>query len=120
MEKSYTLFPILYVLKLEQNNYYVGMTHNLNLRLAQHFTGEGAKFTKLYKPISLEKVIYPAIEQGLENKVTKEYMEIYGKDKVKGGRYCKVDAKFCRDCGAVMESNNYIYCVHCARDMGLI
>ena len=121
MNKSITIYPILYVLNLEQNKKYVGMTNNLNIRLSQHYDGSGAKWTRLYKPISVERIIYPATENDIENKITLELMQIYGKDNVRGGSYCRVDAKFCRDCGAVMENTtNYIYCVNCARDMGLI
>jgi hypothetical protein len=121
MEKSIIIHPILYVLLCEHGKRYVGITHNLNIRLSQHYDGSGAKWTRLYKPLSVERIIYPATENDIENRITRELMEIYGKDNVRGGSYCKVDAKFCRDCGAVMESNNnYIYCVNCARDMGLI
>ena len=31
----------IYVLKLEQNKYYIGKTQNPNFRLDQHFNGEG-------------------------------------------------------------------------------
>jgi predicted GIY-YIG superfamily endonuclease len=78
------------VLKLENDNYYVGITYNLNLRMAQHWTGQGAKWTKLHKPISIEKVIYPASIE-IENQTTLELMNVYGKEKVRGGKYCKVD-----------------------------
>jgi len=79
----------VYVLKLENENWYVGITYNLNLRMAQHWSGNGAKWTKLHKPISIEKVIYPASTE-IENQTTLELMEQYGKEKVRGGNYCKV------------------------------
>ena len=67
------------------------MSHNLNRRWSQHWSGNGAKWTRLHKPLEVVKVKYPAIEKGIENKITLEFMEIYGKEKVKGGSYCKVD-----------------------------
>ena len=86
------------------------MTHNLKIRLSQHYDGSGAKYTRLYKPLSVERIIYPATENDIENRITRELMEIYGKDNVRGGSYCKVDAKFCHDCGAVMKNTtNYIF-----------
>ena len=85
------VYPSLYVLKLEDDCYYIGMSHNLNQRWSQHWSGNGAKWTRLHKPLEVVKIIYPAIEMGIENKVTLEFMEIYGKEKVKGGSYCKVD-----------------------------
>ena len=50
MTKAITIYPAVYVLELEGGNYYVGMSHNLSQRLAQHFSGNGAKWTKLHKP----------------------------------------------------------------------
>ena len=83
-------YPALYVLRLEDDCYYVGMSYNLNFRWSQHWMGSGAKWTRLHKPVEVIKVIYPATEKGIENRVTLEYMELYGKEKVKGGSYCKV------------------------------
>jgi len=121
MNKAITIYPAVYVLELEGGNYYIGMTHNLNQRLAQHFSGSGAKWTKLHKPISVLRVIYPATKEDLENIITKEYIDLYGKDKVKGGSYCAVNHKFCRDCGTPLEpSFTYIYCLSCAKDKGLV
>ena len=55
--------------------------------------GRGAKFTKLHRPICVDKVIYPAIGFNIENEVTLEYMEKYGKDKVRGGKFCRLIIK---------------------------
>ena len=83
-------YPALYVLRLEDDCYYVGMSYNLNFRWGQHWGGSGAKWTRLRKPLEVVKVIYPATEKGIENRITKEFMELYGSEKVKGGSYCKV------------------------------
>ena len=121
MDKPVLVFPIIYILELEDGCYYVGQTFNLNFRLSQHYSGQGAKWTRLHKPVSVLKVIYPATEPDLENKITKEYITRYGKDKVKGGSYCAVNSKFCRDCGTPLEpSFTYIYCLTCAKDKGLV
>jgi len=80
----------LYVLRLEGDNYYIGMSYNLNFRWSQHWGGSGAKWTKLHKPLEVIKVIYPATEEGIENKITLEYIALYGAERVKGGSYCKV------------------------------
>ena len=89
MNEPLPLHSCVYVLKLENENWYVGITYNLSTRMAQHWSGNGAKWTKLHKPISIEKVIYPASTE-IENQTTLEYMERYGKEKVKGGNYCRV------------------------------
>jgi len=82
--------PALYVLRLENDNYYVGMSYNLNFRFAQHWQGKGAKWTKLHKPLEVIRIIYPALEENIENKITLEYIALYGADRVKGGSYCKI------------------------------
>jgi predicted GIY-YIG superfamily endonuclease len=83
-------YPSLYVLRLEDDCYYVGMSYNLNFRWGQHWAGSGAKWTRLHKPLEVVKVIYPATEKGIENRITKEFMEQYGSEKVRGGSFCKV------------------------------
>jgi predicted GIY-YIG superfamily endonuclease len=89
MNEPLAVYSCVYVLKLENENWYVGITYNLNLRMAQHWSGNGAKWTKLHKPISIEKVIYPASTE-IENQTTLDLMEHYGKEKVRGGNYCKI------------------------------
>jgi predicted GIY-YIG superfamily endonuclease len=89
MNEPLSVYACVYVLKLENENWYVGITYNLNLRMSQHWTQQGAGWTKLHKPISIEEVIYPASTE-IENQKTLEYMERYGKEKVRGGKYCKV------------------------------
>jgi predicted GIY-YIG superfamily endonuclease len=41
----------LYALQLEQGRYYIGITANIRKRLWQHYSGSGARFTKVYKPV---------------------------------------------------------------------
>lgn len=47
-KKGYT-----YILKVNNGQYYVGSTDNLELRLSQHQQGIGAKFTKAHLPVEL-------------------------------------------------------------------
>ena len=61
---------------------------NLNMRWSQHCDGNGAGFTKLYKPIKILEV-FPNGSLQMENEITLQYMEKYGKDHVRGGSYCK-------------------------------
>ena len=84
------VYPSLYVLKLENDCYYVGISHNLNQRWSQHWSGNGAKFTRLNKPLEVIRVIYPATEKDIENRITLEYIAEFGKEKVRGGSYCQV------------------------------
>ena len=43
----------MYILKCSDNSYYVGSTQNLELRVWQHSTGLGAKYTSTRLPIEL-------------------------------------------------------------------
>ena len=83
------IHPCCYVLKCEDDCYYIGITHNLNQRLAQHFSGQGAKWTKLHKPLQLIETHYPATRQ-TEEEVTLDIMREFGWEKVRGGKYCSV------------------------------
>jgi len=84
-----TISPMIYVLELEHSKYYIGITMNLNIRYAQHEQGSGAGWTKLYKPIKILEVI-PHGTKELENQITLRYMELFGRENVRGGYYCKV------------------------------
>ena len=43
----------MYILKCSNGKYYVGSTTDLDRRLAQHQSGEGANFTKKHLPVEL-------------------------------------------------------------------
>lgn len=76
----------VYVLKLENERYYVGKTADLGKRFMQHMNGEGAKWTQLNKPISMVAT-YPC-EHELEEEVrTLEWMDTKGIDNVRGAGY---------------------------------
>ena len=81
----------LYFLKLANNKYYVGRTQRpVHQRLAEHFNGRGAQWTRLHKPVKLLKV-KNRIDDFDEDKYTKVYMNKYGIDNVRGGSYIEPD-----------------------------
>lgn len=45
--------PHMYILECDNGKFYTGSTRNLERRLAQHFRGEGANFTRKHKPVRL-------------------------------------------------------------------
>ena len=95
--KPVVVCPLIYVLELEDDCYYVGITHNLNLRFAQHLAGDGANWTTVHKPLRIIEVISEDATLQKENQVTRSYINRYGEEKVRGGSYCKVsrpDPKF--------------------------
>jgi hypothetical protein len=80
----------IYVLKLEQDKYYIGKTNNPNLRLENHFSSNGCEWTKLYKPLKIIEII-PHCDNYDEDKYTKIYMDKYGIDNVRGGSYVQIE-----------------------------
>ena len=90
--KGILVQPLVYVLKLDNDKIYVGITYNFNLRYAQHECGEGAKWTRKHKPIEITEIIPNACTE-VENTKTLDYMKIYGWENVRGGYWCKLDMK---------------------------
>ena len=43
----------VYILLCADGSYYTGSTNNLELRLEQHFSGEGSNYTQKHRPIKL-------------------------------------------------------------------
>lgn len=79
----------IYVLKLQNNKFYVGKTSNLTYRLDNHFSEGGSLWTKKYKPISILE-LRPNRPNTDEQIVTQEYMQKYGIDNVRGGPWCNI------------------------------
>ena len=78
------------MLELADGCYYVGYTLDLANRLNLHFNGKGAYWTKIHPPVKLVDVYYD-VNYAKEDRVTEQYFEWFGKDKVRGGRYVGAD-----------------------------
>lgn len=81
--------PMIYVLELEDDCFYIGITYNLNLRIAQHLSGTGAGWTKMHKPVKIVEVFHDGCTRQMEDEVTKRYVEIYGAECVRGGSWTR-------------------------------
>jgi hypothetical protein len=79
----------IYILKLQQNKYYIGKTTNPSFRLESHFNANGSAWTKKYAPIKVLELL-PDKDDYDEDKYTKIYMDKYGVDNVRGGSYASV------------------------------
>lgn len=81
----------LYVLKLRQGKYYVGITTKTpEIRFAEHKMGMGAAWTRKYAPLSIldQKDLGSVMQRNAEryeNKVTRVYINKYGYNNVRGG-----------------------------------
>ncbi len=81
---------VIYVLKLEDDKYYVGRTKNPSVRLEDHFHSNGSSWTKKYKPIEVLETIR-CCDVYDEDKYTLKYMNTYGINNVRGGTYVTVN-----------------------------
>lgn len=79
----------IYILKLQQDKYYVGKTKYPNFRINEHFNSEATEWTRLYRPIQIIKII-PNCDDYDEDKYTKIYMDRYGIDNVRGGSFVSI------------------------------
>jgi len=73
----------IYVLKLEDDHYYIGKTTDVGRRFIQHMAGEGSKWTQIYKPISI--INARESKHSLDEEMTTlEWMDKKGVDSVRG------------------------------------
>ena len=88
----------LYVLKLEDDCWYVGISMDPLFRIGQHCNGTGAAWTKLHKPLSDNHYIVDLEDlnkresERTEDEVTVALQDEFGLNKVRGGTMI-----FCRD-----------------------
>lgn len=84
---------LLYVLRLEGNCWYIGMSRNVERRLNAHMKGK-SMWTSEHKPIDIVEVRETGLTSDseaalLEDELTIEYARRYGVDVVRGGGYCQ-------------------------------
>ena len=79
----------IYVLQLEKGKYYVGKTKDPYFRIKSHFNSNGSKWTQLYKPLKILELKRNCDDYD-EDKVTRQYMDKYGIDNVRGGSFVSV------------------------------
>jgi predicted GIY-YIG superfamily endonuclease len=106
----------LYILELKDNNYYIGITQNIESRLIQHSTGCGAKWTRKHTP---EQIIYlkPISTNSRESKIAERVLTLkcikkYGIDRVRGGAWCQRELPDCSRNSITYKINNNI-CFKC-------
>ncbi|MFY7987664.1 MAG: GIY-YIG nuclease family protein [Flavobacterium sp.] len=88
----------LFVLKLQDENFYVGRTKNIKLAILNEFNCLGSEWTKIHKPIELFSLIDITILEtnkirNMHNSVVINYMKKYGFQKIRGGDFFKVDIR---------------------------
>lgn len=105
----------IYVLGLCKGKYYIGKSEQPNVRLTQHISGDGASWTRKYRPISVEK-IYEGCDPSDEDKYTLEYMGKHGVENVRGGTFCRVNlTRSQREVLHKMINTAKDQCYHCGK-----
>lgn len=84
----------IYVLRLQNDCWYIGISKNVDKRYAKHIKGKGAVWTKQHRPIAIHEIRTTTLtlesDAGLlEDQVTLEYARQFGTEKVRGGGYCQ-------------------------------
>ena len=81
----------IYILALEENKYYVGKWKpaNVAMRIQQHFDGNGAKWTKKFRPKRVCSIHHNRDDRE-ETRLTIEMMKIHGIPNVRGGSLSRV------------------------------
>ena len=79
----------IYKMNLEGGKKYVGKTKDVDRRMDQHFSGNGAKVTKKFKPIDAKVIdeVPGFFSDDVEQEYTEEYIDKYGYENVRGGSY---------------------------------
>tara|TARA_B100001248_G_scaffold210792_1_gene165003 strand:- start:917 stop:1393 length:477 start_codon:yes stop_codon:yes gene_type:complete len=88
LRKNKTIKKV-YVLKLENDRYYVGESISPDTRIQNHFKGKGSAWTRLYKPIEVLTPMTPPQKDFWELSETIKLMSIYGVDNVRGSLFTK-------------------------------
>lgn len=77
----------VYILECENKKYFVGKTEESIKEIYKyHLSGHICEWTKLHKPIKIISIISPAQESD-EDRYTEMYMNKYGIDNVRAGKY---------------------------------
>jgi predicted GIY-YIG superfamily endonuclease len=107
----------VYILELENNYFYIGVTQNIEERYKNHLEGNAALWTKLHKPLKyiIHKEFDTRREANVEeSSLTLSYMYKYSIEKVRGGRYANpVLNKFLMLCLKTEIAHNETLCFQC-------
>jgi hypothetical protein len=87
--KNINAATTIYKLNLQNGKKYIGKTCNVDQRMEQHFSGNGSKVTKKFKPLNGEILdnVPGFFSSEVEHKYTKKNIKKHGYQHVRGGYY---------------------------------
>ncbi len=80
---------VIYALKLEGDNYYIGRTQDLGRRILKHQEGNASKWTAKHRFVCCVEC-WACRSELDEDFRTKQYMQKYGIERVRGGSYTSI------------------------------
>ena len=92
LEEGLHLKPMVYVLLLEGNRRYVGVSLQVHNRICSHFQGLGSAATKRWKPVAIESVKFGGL--ACERQTTLDLMVEHGWETVFGSSWCKIYRRY--------------------------
>jgi len=104
----------IYKISLEDGKKYIGKTVNIERRMRQHFTGNGSKVTKKFKPIKYRLLdnCPGFLADEIEQLYTNSYIVKYGYNNVRGGTYTNsisLDRTLGKDNGNLINDTDDVY-----------
>lgn len=106
----------IFVLQCVAGKYFVGYSKSLNLRISEHFSGNGGEWTSKYKPVAVIKVL----RQKRKAEVLREFLifaGIFGVDNVRGGCYSSEEISHYKKGVVIRDSAKYKKsCSNCGMD----
>ena len=105
----------IYKLNLEGGKKYIGKTEDIDRRTDQHFSGNGSKVTKKFKPIDCKVIdeVPGFLSDFAEQEYTEDYIDKYGYNNVRGGKY--VNSKTLTG-KKTFTKNKKLTCFRCGRE----
>ncbi len=95
--------PVVYILMLESNRYYVGHTDNFDEKMDEYFpydslgnpieycNANDLTWTQIYKPLPKYKMTFKDGTKNLEDNITLAMMLLFGINNVRGGSWAQTD-----------------------------
>lgn len=81
----------VYVLKCEEDKYYVGYSKQIHIRISQHLRGKGSIWTKKYRPLEIIDIAEGNLED--EEATTYVMMLRHGWKNVRGSYWTSIKLK---------------------------